>query len=150
MSYTPTNWQTGDIITAEKLNNMENGIASSIFYLQTGQLQSALLDGTDALWIVTEDGNEECENAFFVDNLSTSPTLLAMIYEEDGRYDCSLVNGLWLHTRAVSEDELASIQNTYTVVMEPVWCFIPNSGSAALIPTGTSVSQGTGDVPQGQ
>lgn len=27
MSYTPTNWQTGDTITAEKLNNMESGIA---------------------------------------------------------------------------------------------------------------------------
>lgn len=26
MSYTPTNWQTGDVITAEKLNNMEAGI----------------------------------------------------------------------------------------------------------------------------
>lgn len=26
MSYTPTNWQTGDTITAEKLNNIETGI----------------------------------------------------------------------------------------------------------------------------
>ena len=26
MSYTPTTWQTGDTITAEKLNNMESGI----------------------------------------------------------------------------------------------------------------------------
>ena len=26
MSYTPTNWQTGDTITAEKLNNIEIGI----------------------------------------------------------------------------------------------------------------------------
>ena len=25
MAYTPTNWQTGDIITAEKLNKMDNG-----------------------------------------------------------------------------------------------------------------------------
>ena len=28
MSYTPTNWQTGDTITAEKLNNIEQGIGS--------------------------------------------------------------------------------------------------------------------------
>ena len=28
MAYTPTNWQTGDTITAEKLNNMEGGITS--------------------------------------------------------------------------------------------------------------------------
>ena len=29
MSYTPTNWQTGDTITAEKLNNMEGGIEAN-------------------------------------------------------------------------------------------------------------------------
>lgn len=29
MSYTPTNWQTGDTITAEKLNNMESGISGA-------------------------------------------------------------------------------------------------------------------------
>jgi len=28
MSYTPTEWATGDVITADKLNNMESGIAS--------------------------------------------------------------------------------------------------------------------------
>ncbi len=28
MSYTSTDWKTGDVITAEKLNNMENGIVS--------------------------------------------------------------------------------------------------------------------------
>lgn len=29
MSYTPTEWQTGDTITAEKLNKMENGIQNA-------------------------------------------------------------------------------------------------------------------------
>ena len=29
MSYTPTNWQTGDVITAEKLNKLENGVSSA-------------------------------------------------------------------------------------------------------------------------
>lgn len=29
MSYTPTEWQTGDTITAEKLNKMENGIENA-------------------------------------------------------------------------------------------------------------------------
>ena len=29
MSYTPTNWQTGDTITAEKMNNIESGISNS-------------------------------------------------------------------------------------------------------------------------
>lgn len=27
MAYTPTNWQNGDVITAEKLNKLENGVA---------------------------------------------------------------------------------------------------------------------------
>ena len=29
MSYTPTNWSTGDIVTAEKLNKLEQGIVSA-------------------------------------------------------------------------------------------------------------------------
>lgn len=29
MSYTPTNWQTGDTITAEKMNNIEQGIVNA-------------------------------------------------------------------------------------------------------------------------
>lgn len=29
MSYTPTEWATGDVITAEKLNNMESGIVGA-------------------------------------------------------------------------------------------------------------------------
>lgn len=30
MSYTPTNWQTGDTITAAGLNKMERGIAGAV------------------------------------------------------------------------------------------------------------------------
>ena len=29
MAYTPTNWQNGDVITADKLNKLENGVASA-------------------------------------------------------------------------------------------------------------------------
>lgn len=29
MSYTPTNWQTGDIVSSERLNKMEAGIANA-------------------------------------------------------------------------------------------------------------------------
>ena len=28
MAYEPTNWQTGDVVTAEKLNKLENGVVS--------------------------------------------------------------------------------------------------------------------------
>ena len=30
MAYTPTVWNTGDVITAEKLNNIENGIENAL------------------------------------------------------------------------------------------------------------------------
>lgn len=34
MSYTPTDWKTGDVITADKLNNIEGGIAdNNMFYV---------------------------------------------------------------------------------------------------------------------
>ena len=35
MSYTPTNWQTGDTVTAERLNKMEGGIqaANDVFVI---------------------------------------------------------------------------------------------------------------------
>lgn len=30
MSYTPTNWKTGDTVTAQKLNKLENGVAAKV------------------------------------------------------------------------------------------------------------------------
>ena len=42
MTYVKTNWQTGDIITAEKLNKIEDAIDSTI--IVTGEL---LDDGTN-------------------------------------------------------------------------------------------------------
>ena len=35
MAYTPTEWQTGDVITAEKLNKAEEGIAAASMKLVT-------------------------------------------------------------------------------------------------------------------
>lgn len=51
MSYTPTNWQTGDTVTAEKLNKMEQGIetASDVFIVTltpTAQDFSGTIDKT--------------------------------------------------------------------------------------------------------
>jgi hypothetical protein len=33
MSYTKQNWQTGEIITADKLNHIENGIEEASYYI---------------------------------------------------------------------------------------------------------------------
>lgn len=39
MSYTPTNWQTGDTVTAEKLNKMEQGIENAVSFIVTITLE---------------------------------------------------------------------------------------------------------------
>ena len=50
MSYTPTEWQTGDTITAEKLNNMENGI------IENGELHIPLVcDEVNPAYIPQEE-----------------------------------------------------------------------------------------------
>lgn len=46
MSYTPYNWQTGDTITAERLNNMEGGIEIADPFVITLTPTAADLSGT--------------------------------------------------------------------------------------------------------
>lgn len=45
MSYTPTNWQSGDTITSAKLNKIENGIAGSVLFA-TVDMSTQSLDKT--------------------------------------------------------------------------------------------------------
>ena len=33
MAYTPTVWANGDVITADKLNKLENGVALSLIHI---------------------------------------------------------------------------------------------------------------------
>ena len=40
MAYEPTNWQKGDIVTAEKLNKLEGAIASTCLYGQITDVDS--------------------------------------------------------------------------------------------------------------
>jgi len=48
MSYTPTTWQTGDIITAAKLNNMEQGIAGNNLVF----IESEIVDNNGVLSLI--------------------------------------------------------------------------------------------------
>ena len=53
MSYTPTNWQTGDTVTAERLNKMEGGIQTAVnpfivTLTPTAQDLSGTMDKTSA------------------------------------------------------------------------------------------------------
>lgn len=56
MAYTPNTWATGDTITAQKLNNMEQGIANAGGAVQVGY---TFADGTitlDKTWKEINDG----------------------------------------------------------------------------------------------
>lgn len=67
MSYEPTNWQNGDTITAEKLNNMESGIeaASEVYVINLNtDANGYYLDRNEALelflYILPQYGKPMC------------------------------------------------------------------------------------------
>ena len=76
MSYTPTNWQTGDTITAEKINKLENGVADSGQYTEydlstisdedaiASSIYGAALDPGNHNYSVVEKEGQEAVNAF--------------------------------------------------------------------------------------
>ena len=93
MSYEKHTWETGEIITAEKLNNLENGVASGggtgafmvkfIFDMQTGEITGAdktleeiyqaCKDGKNVIGLsnyILEDDEEEFSEAFSYFNLN--------------------------------------------------------------------------------
>ena len=71
MAYTPTNWQTGDVVTAEKLNKLENALAGGgtspliVRVLEdtretdktTREIKTAFESGITVLFIVEDNYN---------------------------------------------------------------------------------------------
>lgn len=82
MSYEKQNWATGDIITADKLNHMEDGIAgadNSIYVLDMDNLQVPVADGESSEGIVTvrHDGSElRLENCYIADIPNTAKVFI--------------------------------------------------------------------------
>lgn len=87
MSYTPTEWKTGDVITAEKLNNMEQGVAGSakalFLELNPGtfalnktwrEINSALSAGALCLFTIPEE------------DAGTSLAVVSTTYQEENKY----------------------------------------------------------------
>lgn len=78
MAYTKNNWQTGDVITAEKLNHMEDGIANSggllvwiygegsnkVFDKTAREVFTALESGKNVTFI-GESTNDDYETFFY-------------------------------------------------------------------------------------
>lgn len=73
MSYTPTEWSTGDVITAEKLNNIEQGIVSHDVFVVTSinddSLNAFVLDKTYAeILTAIKSGNNVLIKLIWGDN----------------------------------------------------------------------------------
>lgn len=111
MSYTPTTWETGDIITAEKLNNMESGIAeagnvfligltteNTVFTKTFGEIKSALINGCLIAVAINGDGAEyqmiprsimknlDSGGTVFIDDPETLGEMLTYVAATDNDY----------------------------------------------------------------
>lgn len=85
MSYTPTNWQTGDTITAEKLNKLENGVAAlsnyDIVFKKT--YDSVTADGLSVEELY-QKGAENLNAVLITDGESARNPFSYSLYIEDG------------------------------------------------------------------
>lgn len=111
MSYEPTNWKTGDVVTSTKLNHMEQGIADAGQMMvvridpDTGALQSTWQEIYDALkagvFVYTNEYFKEDETAFYSYNyIITQAGLADGVYYVDefnwnevGRYETDAPTG---------------------------------------------------------
>ena len=61
MGYSMTEWQTGDVVTEEKINNMELGIYNNDTFKSTGYILEMVNDGANPTYIMMnlrDDGIE--------------------------------------------------------------------------------------------
>ena len=105
MAYEPTEWKTGDVITAEKMNKIENGItnASGIRIIRFSQdeyeakskiIEPNLEPGDFTLCLMVFQINESQQNHLFIDSvnynspngyyyMTHSPSYTAFYYTPD-------------------------------------------------------------------
>lgn len=94
MSYTPTNWQTGDTVTAERLNKMESGIelANDPFIVTltpTAQDMSGVMDKTAIEIRAAFDAGKRILFTFPNGTMWVNPTSFNP-YEMDGKHVISV------------------------------------------------------------
>ena len=126
MAYTPINWQTGDVITAEKLNKMDNGwsVESTQLFSETvttvdtgdgyatGQLAYVFQQEPPAEVVVTFDGTDYvCERDMDFgyggyDGFSTYPFYIAYRTNRTDIY--TEAAGTYTVTLATSETEVSA------------------------------------------
>lgn len=66
MAYTPTTWKTGDKVTAEKLNNIEDGIVNNALPSVTPEDDGKVLGVENGAWTVINSVQPSGGNVFVV------------------------------------------------------------------------------------
>lgn len=127
MSYTPINWQTGDTITAEKLNKMDNGWAvesSSQMYANES--------------VTTSDSGYGNEGTLAYGSLITASTLKVTI---DGvEYVCQAaeVEGAYLYGGITPSFEYDFTDYPFAITSTPPPPFMPEGDAQNIFATQTA------------
>ena len=97
MAYTPTSWETGDVITAEKLNKAENGIAASeAFVVPVSYDDETYTMTLDASWNELYANKNRLVLAVYESedndgNPVVYPMYLTCIFVNDGTYSATFI-----------------------------------------------------------
>lgn len=96
MSYEPTNWKTGDVVTSAKLNKLEQGVAGGVLVAhldeETGnvdktwqEIYDALADGKTVTCFVVIDGDFVAQNQIFATNEAEPAGYEVRMFDFDAR-----------------------------------------------------------------
>ena len=134
-TYVPTNWKTGDVITATKLNNMETGISGAL------QTSGGTMTGN-----ITMSGEAE-----LIGNASTSTSNL-VIRETASDFNDIVDPGTYYVNTSITNQPFAS--NKFVIVLRVnstaatmVQIVIPSTGreKSIYIRTGNAINKTFGD-----
>lgn len=112
MSYVPTNWQTGDTITAEKLNNEESGIVSANpFIITVNTSDMVQYQGMDCFG--TDTNYDELVNALKSGRLA----YVKYLSEEEGMLDFQyiLVDTCTIYDDPSTPSSISAYSGTFSI-----------------------------------
>lgn len=126
MSYTPTNWQTGDTVTAEKLNKMESGIAAAaadpfiVTFTPTAQDFSGITDKSNAEVYEAFLAGKQIICRIISGETSINAPAFVTVFDNNGRFSARVVtfglsNNLLIYFQQVVSGELQApyVTNIY-------------------------------------
>jgi len=133
MSYTPTTWQTGDTITAEKLNHMEDGIGDAV-----SSSLPEVYPADDGKFLMVVNGEWHVVDTTFVVNCTpTSPDLSGTMDKTPAEIYAAYQAGLEIIVRLIrGSGEYIEIRPIVSVDNE--------SGTASLVGSAVDGAEETG------